>query len=270
MTTYNVTNAGSGAYIINGASNPPLNLIRGSQYTFSVNAVGHPFWIQTTTIPYNATNVYNSGITNNGTQSGNLVFNVPLDAPNTLYYVCQFHNSMNGTINITDDPIVCYAKGTLILTKRGYVPIENIRSNNKVITKGKIYDQKYIKTDANEKAAPVIWISKFKVKNMNSKSRPICIKKDALGENYPFQDLYVSPNHRLLLNGQMVTSKNIVNGKTIYQDNECKRVEYYHLECEDHNAIYANGVLAESYIDVDNRRVFENSTKTSPKLNIKR
>jgi hypothetical protein len=86
------------------------------QYTFSVNASGHPFWIQTTTIPYNAANVYNSGITNNGVQVGNLVFNIPLNAPNTLYYVCQFHNLMNGIINITDGNIICFKEGTKILT----------------------------------------------------------------------------------------------------------------------------------------------------------
>ena len=106
---------------------------------------------------------------------------------------------------------------------------------------------------------PVIWISKFKVIDLNSKSRPICIKKNALGQNYPFKDLYVSPCHSLLLNGKMVLAKHLVNGKNIYQDNECDSVEYYHLECENHSAIFANGILAESYLDVNNRDVFDNS-----------
>lgn len=55
--------------------------------------------------------------------------------------------------------------------------------------------------------------------HLTSKSCPICIKKDALGKNYPFTDLYVSPEHGLLLHGKMISAKNIVNGKTIYQDN---------------------------------------------------
>jgi len=260
MTSYNVSNSGSGAYIINGETNPTLNLTRGSQYTFSVNASGHPFWIQTTTIPYNSYNIYNSGITNNGVQVGNLVFNVPLDAPNTLYYVCQFHNSMYGMINITD--IICYARGTLILTKQGYVTIEDIKDGDKVVTKGKIFENTHFQKNINTKEESVLWISKFKVQNLDSKSRPICIKKNAFGEDYPFTDLYVSPGHRLLLNDEMVIAQNIINGTTIYQDNECESVEYYHLECEDHSAIYANGVLAESYLDINNSRsVFENSIK---------
>ena len=48
---YNVS-AGSGVYVINGANNPTLNLIRGLRYTFSVNTSGHPFWIQTTSSIY--------------------------------------------------------------------------------------------------------------------------------------------------------------------------------------------------------------------------
>lgn len=99
--SFNVSNSSSGAYLINGDSNPTINLVRGEQYEFQINATGHPFWIQTSTIPYNLANIYSSGITNNGTQNGNLIFNVPIDAPNTLYYVCQYHSSMRGVINIT-------------------------------------------------------------------------------------------------------------------------------------------------------------------------
>lgn len=72
----------------------------------------------------------------------------------------------------------------------------------------------------------------------------------------------------MLLNGKTVVAKNIVNGQTVYQDNTCESVEYYHLECEKHSAIVANGVLAESYLDVNNRYVFENSIKLR-KINLK-
>jgi lysozyme len=52
---------------------------------------------------YNSSNVYNSGITNNGTQNGIITFTVQDDAPNTLYYACEFHSSMQGLITITGD-----------------------------------------------------------------------------------------------------------------------------------------------------------------------
>ena len=101
-TTYFVTNNSAGNYVIDGSSNPTLNLLRGSTYNFNVNASGHPFWIQTVERPYNSNNVYNTGITNNGTATGVLTFSVPFDAPSTLYYVCQFHSSMGGIINISN------------------------------------------------------------------------------------------------------------------------------------------------------------------------
>jgi len=153
-TVFNVSNSGSGAYIINSVSNPTLNLIRGTTYTFSMNASGHPFWIQTTATPYNASNVYNSGVTNNGAEVGTITFIVPLDAPNTLYYICQYHTSMRGTINITD--VVCYAKNTLILTNKGYVPIQYIKDGDKVLTKGQIHEDKYIQPNANTKEESVL------------------------------------------------------------------------------------------------------------------
>jgi hypothetical protein len=155
--------------------------------------------------------------------------------------------------------IVCYKKGTLILTDQGIVSIENIQVGDNVLTKGKIYNYKFIKQNANIRVEPVIWIGKFHVDhiNLNTNSRPICIKKNALDENYPFQDLYVSPEHCLLINGKMITASSLINGNTIYQDMECNNVEYYHLECKKHCAIFANNVLAETYLDANNRNVFD-------------
>lgn len=164
---------------------------------------------------------------------------------------------------------VCYAKGTLILTKRGFVPIENIKAGDEVVTKGRIYKNKFIKQQESLKLDDVLWTSKFKVINLNSKTRPICIEKDAFSKNVPFQDLYVSPGHSLLLNGKMVLARDLVNGKTIYQDYKCKDVEYYHLECDYHSGIYANGVLSESYLEMNNRDIFENSVKIN-KINFKK
>ena len=77
-------------------------MIRGLTYVFSVNASGHPFWIQTSDGGYNSSNVYNTGITNNGTQSGNIRWVVDNTTPSTLFYVCEYHSSMQGQINIVD------------------------------------------------------------------------------------------------------------------------------------------------------------------------
>ncbi|NNK39199.1 MAG: hypothetical protein HKP45_00930 [Winogradskyella sp.] len=103
---YNVTNSGAAAYIFNDggftdASNPDLTLQRGVTYTFTINAPGHPFYINATQ-GTGTGNAYNNGVTNNGEVNGVVTFTVPNDAPNTLFYNCQFHGTMTGTITIVD------------------------------------------------------------------------------------------------------------------------------------------------------------------------
>ena len=102
MTTITVGNSGSGSYTINGESNATLSFIRGNTYNLVINANGHPFWIQTVPGSYSSSNIYSSGVTNNGSQTDTIIFVVPYDAPDTLYYACQYHSSMQGSITITD------------------------------------------------------------------------------------------------------------------------------------------------------------------------
>jgi hypothetical protein len=103
-----VTNSGTSAYTINSASNPTLTLVRGSTYTFNVNASGHPFHIQTVNSAYSSADVYTSGVTNPGASVGTITFTVPGGAPNTLYYVCQMHAAMRGTINIINNTAAAF------------------------------------------------------------------------------------------------------------------------------------------------------------------
>lgn len=105
IPTFTVTAPDSGRYQFTGAGtdgddNPSLYLYRGFTYKFNINTPGHPFHIQTSTGAYNAANLYTDNVTNPGTQSGVIEWTVQMDAPNTLYYVCQYHSAMNGTINI--------------------------------------------------------------------------------------------------------------------------------------------------------------------------
>ena len=127
--TYDVSNSGAGAYVINGENNPTLTVVRGMTYTFSMNASGHPFWLQTTFGAYNSGNVYSSGVTNGGASVGDIIWTVPFDAPDTLYYVCQFHSAMNGQINVTDiiaNPVA--GDGIVEIVKISQTDYDNIQS----------------------------------------------------------------------------------------------------------------------------------------------
>ena len=86
-------------WIESAANDPTIYLARGQSYEFDLNASGHPFHIQTSSGAYNASNLYTTGVTNAGAAVGRIKFAVPFAAPNTLYYVCQNHSAMNGTIS---------------------------------------------------------------------------------------------------------------------------------------------------------------------------
>lgn len=107
--TYSITNQGTNNYVWNGGSyvdisDPsPVTLYRGATYYFNMNAAGHPFFIKTVQ-SVGTGSQYTSGVTNNGATTGTITFAVPLDAPSTLYYVCQFHSGMAGTFSVVDNP----------------------------------------------------------------------------------------------------------------------------------------------------------------------
>jgi hypothetical protein len=156
--------------------------------------------------------------------------------------------------------VVCYAKGTKILTKNGFMSIENIKTDDNVITGGKIIDNEYYLKD-DFKLEPVTWISKFKVNRIAKESAPICISKHSLAKGFPLSDLYVSPCHGILWKGAIVRAKDLINGETIFQDFSNDSIVYYHLELESHSALIANGILSESYLELNNRQVFETPEK---------
>jgi len=80
-----------------GATNDPiLYLARGQTYEFVNGMNAHPFQIRVS----NGGAAYNTGVANNGTSNGTVRFEVPMDAPNTLYYQCTSHSAMGNTINI--------------------------------------------------------------------------------------------------------------------------------------------------------------------------
>ena len=100
-STLNVV-AISGAYEINGVNNPTLIVRRGQTYTFNLNAAGHPFYLQTTGSGYQSANAYSDGFTGNGQTSGEHQWIVPQDAPDEVFYQCEFHPVMFGKIIVID------------------------------------------------------------------------------------------------------------------------------------------------------------------------
>ena len=83
-------------------NDPVLYLARGQKYAFDNQSGGtHPFEIRVS----DSGTAYNHGVTNNGASTGTIVFEVPFNAPSTLFYQCTAHSGMGNTIRIYPDLI---------------------------------------------------------------------------------------------------------------------------------------------------------------------
>jgi surface protein len=102
--TIAVTATSSADYTLSGedrngdvsGNDPNLTFKVGDEVTFSVNAANHPFYLKTAAGTGTGNQI--SGVTNNGTTNGTVVW-TPTEA-GTYYYQCSSHSGMVGTITI--------------------------------------------------------------------------------------------------------------------------------------------------------------------------
>lgn len=147
------------------------------------------------------------------------------------------------------DPIVpCFTKGALIQTKRGEVPVEQIRPGDMVITR-------------DNGLQPVHWVGQCHLGSAEldpfPKLRPILVPKGSLGNNTPDRDLLVSPNHRLLICNKsvhfnfgepevLVAAKHLLNNQGIRR-NHLHEVNYVHIMFQEHQLVWSDGAWTESF-----------------------
>src|SRR5215467_6346858 len=149
-----------------------------------------------------------------------------------------------------DHDAPCYCRGTLILTERGEVRVEDLAIGDRVVT-------------LSGEAKPVKWIGRRSYAGRfiagNREALPIVVHAGALAPDIPLRDLWLSPAHALLLDDCLVPVEHLVNGMTIVQVGAIDAVEYFHVEFAAHEVIFAEGAPAESYVECNNRRSFHNA-----------
>jgi hypothetical protein len=89
--------------------------------------------------------------------------------------------------------------------------------------------------------------------------RPIRIKAHAIAEGAPRNDLLVSPDHAIFIDGTLIPARLLRNGTTIVEDHAVKTVTYFHVELDAHDVLLAEGLATESYLDTGNRASFQNA-----------
>jgi Hint domain len=148
---------------------------------------------------------------------------------------------------------VCYARGTMIRTPDGELPVETLRPGKQVTTL----------VDGQEVPQTVTWLGYRRISLVGHPRPetvvPIRIERDAFAAGVPHRDLLVSPDHAIFVDGKLICARQLVNGTTISREFGWTAVDYFHVELDQHAILLAEGLPAESYLDTGNRGFFANS-----------
>lgn len=152
--------------------------------------------------------------------------------------------------SLTVNDISCFVAGTRIATPAGPRAIETLAPGDLVMR-------------ADGGTTAVVWLGRQEVDTRlahPAKVNPICITAGTLGNA---RDLWVSPDHGIALDGHLINASALMNGDTVYQVAEMPRqgFTYYHVETERHELILAEGIAAETYLDMPSRDSFDNGTE---------
>lgn len=145
----------------------------------------------------------------------------------------------------------CFVRGTHVRTPEGEVRVEDLAIGQPIST-------------LSGAAQPVNWVGRRaydpRFLAANLEALPILIRQGALGDGTPRRDLYVSEHHALLLDGWLVEAGLVENGRSIQRLRRWSGpLEYFHIELERHDVIFAEGATAETYLDCGNREAFQNA-----------
>lgn len=144
---------------------------------------------------------------------------------------------------------VCFTPGTQILTPSGPRPVEMLEPGDRVITRDSGVQRLY-------------WIGSRRIGGARLAAmphlRPVRIRAGALGRGLPEADLWVSPDHRILVRGAAVdamlgtqevlaAARDLVDERSVMTETRMRETTYIHLLFERHEIVWANGAEAETF-----------------------
>src|SRR5258708_6424642 len=144
----------------------------------------------------------------------------------------------------------CLLKGTKISTPSGDRLVQELQIGDEVQT---LAGRKTIKWIGYKK------FTKEEGRTWQDSVMPIRVARLAIDDHSPHSDLYLSPQHCIFFNEALIPVMYLINEATIAQGtpSDMSAIEYYHIELDTHEVIYAEGALVESY-DGWNRENFSN------------
>lgn len=128
------------------------------------------------------------------------------------------------------NPIPCLIRDTTVLTPVGYIPVQQLKKGDVVIT-------------SDDRKVEIVNIFKSLVKG-NENTYPCIIPKGSISYNYPPSDLRISRNHLIKYKYHWIhPSQNFSRDKTF------KQIEYYHIQLNNYSKdhlVINNGIIVES------------------------
>ena len=149
-------------------------------------------------------------------------------------------------------PRSCFLKGTKISTPSGDRLVQDLQIGDKVQT---LAGRKTIKWIGYNK------FTKEKGRAWHDNVMPIRVARFAIDDRTPDRDLYLSPLHCIFFNEALIPVMYLINEASIAQGtpSDMSAIEYYHIDLDAHEVIYAEGALVESFFDDgSNRENFSN------------
>jgi hypothetical protein len=136
-------------------------------------------------------------------------------------------------------PGSCFLRGAQVRTPGGYRAIETLVPGDKVATRFAGF--------ASIKAIDAFILDRVAGKWVGP-SRPVRIKRNALGENMPAQDLCLTASHAVAIDGALVPVIDLVNGTSIVFEAAEGRdsLEFFHIELARHDVLEVQGAPCES------------------------
>lgn len=182
-----------------------------------------------------------SDITVSDDGSGNALLTFPNGETLVLQGIAP--GSINTAQALMAAGVPCFTPGTAIRTPRGPVPVDYLRPGDLVET-------------LDNGAQPLLWVGQRDLSpgtlQLAPRAKPILIPEGVLGNSAP---LVVSPQHAMLLGpDQGLRAPALVRAKHLAEAPGPiriaagkKRVRYHHLFFAQHQIVWANGALTESF-----------------------
>ncbi|MFV0490420.1 MAG: Hint domain-containing protein [Pseudorhodobacter sp.] len=154
------------------------------------------------------------------------------------------------TVNFSEiEAPICFLRGSTIRTKRGCLPVEALRPDDLVQT-------------ADNGFQPIAWIGSRLIRQYDTafheRHGPILIRAGSFGMGLPDRDLFVSPQHRILISSRIagrmfgerevfVPARHLLGHPGVERAAHSGPIHYFHLLLEAHEVVFSNGLRTESF-----------------------